>query len=69
MQTSGNGHDSGNLLGQLISDIAQSPAIDATRREAEQFIEAAKACLAPWPPGQHRQALLDLADYVVARSL
>ncbi|HRI55645.1 MAG TPA: polyprenyl synthetase family protein [Anaerolineae bacterium] len=68
MQASGNGRD-GSLLSQLISDIARSPAIDATRREAVQFIETAKASLAPWPPGQHRQALLDLADYVVVRSL
>jgi geranylgeranyl pyrophosphate synthase len=69
IQASGNGHSNGNLLGQLIADIAQSPAIDATRREAIQFIETAKACLATWPPSIYRQALLDLADYVVLRSL
>jgi hypothetical protein len=34
-----------------------------------QFIEAAKACLDSWPPSPYRQALLDLADYVVVRSL
>ena len=69
MQSSGNGHSNGNLLGQLITDIAQSPAIDATRQEAVQFIDAAKACLASWPPSRYRQALLDLADYVVVRNL
>ncbi len=69
MQASGNGHANGNLLGQLIADIAQSPAIDATRQEAGQFIDAAKACLESWPSSTHRQALLDLADYVVMRSL
>lgn len=69
MQSSGNGHANGNLLGELIVDIARSPAIDATRQEAVQFIDAAKACLNSWPPGVYRQALLDLADYVVVRSL
>jgi geranylgeranyl pyrophosphate synthase len=69
MQASGNGHANGNLLGQLIADIARSPAIDATRQEAVQFVETAKACLVAWPPGTYRQALLDLADYVVVRSL
>ncbi len=69
MQASGNGYGNGDLLGQLVADIARSPAIDATRQEAVQFIEAAKACLAPWPPSAYRQALLDLADYVVVRSL
>jgi geranylgeranyl pyrophosphate synthase len=69
MQSSGNGHSNGNLLGQLIADIAKSPAIDATRQEASQFIDAAKACLVSWPSSVHRQALLDLADYVVVRSL
>ena len=69
MQSSGNGHTNGNLLGQLIAEIAQSPAIEATRQEAIQFVEAAKACLDMWPPSVYRQALLDLADYVVVRSL
>jgi len=69
MQASGNGHSNGNPLGQLIADIAQSPAIEATRQEALQFVETAKACLAGWPASIHRQALLDLADYVVVRSL
>ena len=52
-----------------LADIAQSPAIEATRQEALQFVETAKACLAGWPASIHRQALLDLADYVVVRSL
>ena len=69
MQAARNGHDSGDLLGQLVSDIARSPAIDATRREAVQFVGTAKACLASWPSSLYRQALLDLADYVVVRSL
>jgi geranylgeranyl pyrophosphate synthase len=69
MQSSGNGNSNGNLLGQLIADISQSPAIEATRQEAMQFIDAAKGCLAGWPPSRYRQALLDLADYVVVRNL
>jgi geranylgeranyl pyrophosphate synthase len=69
MQASGNGHSNDHLLGQLIAEIAQSPAIEATRQEAIQFIEAAKGCLEPWPSSVYHQALLDLADYVVVRSL
>ena len=69
MQASGNGHASGAALGELIADIARSPAIDATRQEAAQFIDTAKARLVSWPPSRYSQALLDLADYVVVRSL
>jgi geranylgeranyl pyrophosphate synthase len=69
VQASNNGHGNGSLLGQLIADIAQSSAIEATRQEALQFIEVAKACLAVWPSSVYRQALLDLADFVVVRSL
>ncbi len=69
MQATGNGHADSDPLGRLIADIARSPAIEATRQEAEQFIAAAKACLAPWPDGPYRQALLEVADYVIARRL
>lgn len=69
MQNSGNGHGNGDLLGQLVAEIAQSPAIEATRQEAAGFIDTAKSCLVAWPPSVYRQALLDLADYVVVRSL
>ena len=68
MQATGNGHAASDALGQLISDIGRSPAIEATRQEATQFIAAAKAALAPWPDSIYRQALMQAADYVVARS-
>lgn len=59
----------GEALAQLVADIARSPAIEATRQEAREFIVAAKACLEPWPHSVYRQALFDLADYVVDRRL
>ena len=59
----------GEALAQLVADIAHSPAIEATRQEAREFIAAAKACLEPWPDSVYRRALFDLADYVVDRRL
>jgi geranylgeranyl pyrophosphate synthase len=69
MQATGNGHSATDLLGELIAEIGQSPAMEATHREAERFIEAAKACLAGCPDSQYRQAMLQVADYVIARRL
>lgn len=69
MQATGNGVSSEDALSQLVEDISRSPAIDATRREAADFVAAAKSALESQPASNHREALLLLADYVVARSL
>lgn len=63
------GPSNGHLLGELITAIGASPAIDATRAEAVRFIDAAKACLTGWPASAYRDSLLVLADYVVARTV
>ena len=68
MEATSNGHTGADPLGELIADIRQSPAIDSTRQEAVQFIAEAKALLTGWPDSIYRQALEQVADYVVART-
>lgn len=67
MQNSDNGRGSSDL-DHLIAQIGTSPAIEATRHEAVRFITQSKEPLLALPDSQHRQALLDLADYVVLRT-
>ena len=69
MQATGNGHSATDSLGELIADIGRSPAIEATRQEAERFVESAKACLSVCPDTPYRQAMRQVADYVLARKL
>jgi geranylgeranyl pyrophosphate synthase len=69
LQATGNGHASTDALAQLIADIGHSPAIEATRQEADGFVETAKACLSLWPDSPYRRALIEVADFVVARTL
>jgi geranylgeranyl pyrophosphate synthase len=69
LRSTSNGHASADALSQLIADIGRSPAIETTYREAERFVDTAKACLALWPDSAYRQTLIQIADYVVARSL
>ncbi|MEA3337513.1 MAG: polyprenyl synthetase family protein [Chloroflexota bacterium] len=69
IEATSNGHSSTDSLTQLIADIGDSSAIEATRQEAVDFVEKAKTILAQWPDGPYRSAMLQLSDYVVARSL
>ena len=56
-------------LDQLIAAIRASAAIDASKAEARQYAQSARAALAIFPDNVHRRALSDLADYVVERTL
>lgn len=67
MQSSDNGHSSADL-NRLVAAIGASPAIEATRSEAVRFIAQSKETLNALPDSVYRQALLDLADYVVLRT-
>lgn len=69
MQATGNGHSAPDALGQLIADIGRSSAIAATRQEADGFVAAAKASLSTWPDSPYRQALIEVAEFVVLRRL
>jgi octaprenyl-diphosphate synthase len=54
-------------LGEVVAAVQRCGALDRTRHEAEVQAERAIALLAPLPEGRHRQALIDLARYCVAR--
>ncbi len=47
--------------------LAQSRAIEYARRTAADYVERAKKALYAFPPGDARDALLYLPDYVIAR--
>ena len=52
---------------RLVSAIAASPAIERSRRDADFFLSRARARLALLPSNAYRDALAELADYVLAR--
>jgi len=52
---------------RLVQSIRASNAIKQAMREAEQRVEAAIDCLAPFPECAEREALENLARYVVDR--
>jgi geranylgeranyl pyrophosphate synthase len=56
-------------MDQLIDAIRRSPAIAAAKAEAQRTAQAARDALAIFPDDLYRRALLDLADYVVERTL
>ncbi|MBN1668883.1 MAG: polyprenyl synthetase family protein, partial [Anaerolineales bacterium] len=61
-----NGHSEAELE-QLIAAIRRSPAIEVALAEARQHIRAAGAALEQLPDGPQRQALAELANYIVDR--
>lgn len=75
MQATGNGHrlagqaPAEEAMEQLIADIGRSSAIEATRQEAADFIESAKQSLVELPHNRYRDALVQIAEYVLARSV
>ncbi|MFE4108242.1 solanesyl diphosphate synthase [Almyronema epifaneia] len=52
---------------KAIATIHQSQGIERSRTLAAKHIEQANACLAELAPSTSRQALLDIADYVLRR--
>jgi geranylgeranyl pyrophosphate synthase len=59
----------GNGVDQVVEQVRHSGAIQNARAEARHFADLAIADLAPLSAGECRQALSDLADFVVARDL
>ena len=55
-------------LPAILSAIAQTGALEETRRRACLEIEAAKQAIQSLPPSQYLDSLLELADFSVARS-
>jgi octaprenyl-diphosphate synthase len=54
-------------LGFVVSLIHRYDGIGYTRRRAAELVERAKAHLALFPDGAEKEALFELADYVVSR--
>ena len=65
--TDGNNHGDGDAIGEVISQVRQSDAIKLAAVEAAEYSASAKARLESFPQGPYRQALEDLADFVVSR--
>ena len=61
-------HGGLDSLDRIIASIRDSGALERTRARAEQHARAARAALDALPASAHRDALLALADYSVARN-
>jgi geranylgeranyl pyrophosphate synthase len=55
-------------MDQIVAEVQASDALIRCRAEAARLVVQAKTALAELPPGDARQALLHLADYVVERN-
>ncbi len=53
----------------LIARIRQAGAVDAAMRDARAYVQRAQIALDDFPANGYRQALLDLADYVIQRRI
>ena len=62
-----NGHKQ-NQLDQLIDDIRESDAIDLSLEEADEYIQRGLDILEEFPFTPEREALTDLASYIVRRN-
>jgi geranylgeranyl pyrophosphate synthase len=58
-----------NAMDDLVDTIRRSPAIDASKAEARATVQDAQNALAIFPDTPYRRALIDLANYVVERTL
>jgi len=63
------GDFTGADIERLIDAIRNSPAIAAAKAEAQRTAHAARDALAIFPDTVYRRALIELADYVVERTL
>lgn len=57
----------GGLVGDIVAQVRASDAMRQAAAEATDFAARAKLALAGFPDNAYRQALCDLADFVVAR--
>jgi geranylgeranyl pyrophosphate synthase len=56
------------LVSQIVGELRASPAVEAARREAETFLDLARANLGGLPDSPYRRAMLELCDFVVQRT-
>jgi len=55
-------------IDEIVALIGRYDAIDYTRKRAAELVEQAKRRLVVFPDNEARQALVELADYVVGRN-
>lgn len=56
------------LVNQVVRELRTSPAVEAARREAEEFLDRARANLSGLPDSPYQRAMLELCDFVVQRT-
>lgn len=56
------------LINQVVRELRASSSVEAARREAEAFLDLARANIAGLPDSPYRRAMLDLCDFVVQRT-
>ncbi len=61
------GADREERVPQLVEKIVASPAVERSYAEAWEFVRRAQAALQVLPDNEYRQAMLDVAEYVVGR--
>lgn len=59
--------DRENLVSAVVSEVSQSPAIEASLCEANAYVEKAKRLLDALPPNDIKRLMCDLADFIVQR--
>jgi geranylgeranyl pyrophosphate synthase len=68
-QLAGRSAQNGDGINQVVADVRNSPAVAQSAQEARDFAAQAQADLVGLPAGPYRDALHDLADFVVARDI
>lgn len=63
------GHPSGQVIERLVHSIRNSDAIRAAMQEARGFVGRGLDALTGMPEGVEKQALINLAQYIVEREL
>ena len=58
-----------NQMMSLVEKVRASGAIDESMGEARQFVERAINALTDMPSCQERQALIEVAGYIVSREI
>ena len=65
----GHAGSNGDGMARVIASVRASGAVDQAAQEAHCFSEQAKTDLALLPAGKYHDALLELADFVIARQI
>ena len=63
-----NGYHSDEMVLPLVAEVRASGAVDRAMAEARDYVRAAQQRLRLFPGSEARQSMMDVADYVVARS-